>query len=414
MLLYFAVFLLVSTTSALDVTVGKTDCVGCPHYYKAGTDAFTALQTALEDVRKAGGGKVTIQAGEYILSKNFEVHSNTQLVGAGMDDTVLKLKNRASPWRVGTSSRSGFLRAVYKNYNNCENILVSDLTLDGNKANQNTDADSKYGRYGYFTEGCTNLHVENVKIRNFQGYGFDPHGWKSAPGGPLYGKGLTIVNCVSHDNDWDGFTLDQTDGMVVSNCYAYNNGRHGFNVVTGSRNVVIDNVKTFKNGFYYYTGASGCGMTIQNNQNFGTNSVTVKNSNFDGDKRGGMCTNGVYNIVFDKNKISTQPACFRLENTWDISVTNNVCNHTNIIRQITVRNLTTFNNTVSTTSTTCSSGIQNNLVCCLGNCVNPTTGQPQCGGTGCGSLPGGPSNCCQTQILASGRSCANHPPPCIL
>lgn len=410
-------FLLVSNTFALDVTVGKTDCIGCPNYYKTDVDAQPAIQAACEAVRKAGGGKVQVQSGEYILGKNFQVFSNTHFAGAGMDLTTFKLVNKASPWKVGTSLNSGFLRAVYKTYNNCINVKVSGITLDGNKVNQNTDHDSEYGRYGLFTEGCTNVYVDSVKIKNFQGYGFDPHGWKSAPGAPLYGKSLTIVNCISHNNDWDGFTLDQTDGILVQNCFAYNNGRHGFNIVTGSRNVVVDKVRTYQNGYFYYTGASGCGLTIQNNQAYGTNSVSVKNSLFEGDKKGGVCTNDVFNIAVDTNNIKTERPCITLVDTRDVSITSNVCNNTNIIQKTNVTNLTdTNNNFVSSsvvTPTTCSSGIKNNEVCCLGNCVN-SLGQPQCGGTGCGALPGGSTNCCSTQILASGRKCTNFPPPCIL
>lgn len=411
--------MLISSTSALDVTVGKNDCIGCSNYYKAGSDAHSAIQNALEAVRMGGGGKVQIQAGEYILSKNFAVHSDTHLQGAGMDSTILKLKNRADPWRVGRSSAAGFLRAVYKIYNRCENIRISDLTLDGNKVNQNTDADSLYGRYGLFTEACDNFSIDSVKIRNWQGYGFDPHGWKSAPGGPIYGKVLTITNCIAHDNDWDGFTLDQTDGMTVQNCFAYDNGRHGFNVVTGSRNVVIENVRTFRNGHYYYTGASGCGVTIQNNQNYGTNTVTLRNSLIEGDKKAGVCTNDVHTIVVDNNNIKTVRECVRLEDTTDVRVRNNVCNNTNIIRQINVINLTQSNNNfVSSTPTTvvpgvCTSGNSNKKVCCASSCVN-SLGNLQCGGTGCGSLPGRSTNCCSTQILASGRKCTDFPPPCIL
>jgi Right handed beta helix region len=417
--MFSLVFLLVSTTYALDVTVGKTDCVGCLNYFKAGADAFPAVQAACEAVRKAGGGKVQVQAGEYIMSKNFQVFSNTHFAGAGMGLTTFKLVNRALPWKVGTSLNSGFLRAVYKSYNSCINVKISALTLDGNKVNQNTDSDSEYGRYGLFTEGCTNVYVDSVTIKNFQGYGFDPHGWKTAPGGPLYGKDLTIVNCISHDNDWDGFTLDQTDGMFVQNCFAYNNGRHGFNIVTGSRNVIIDTVRTHYNGHYYYTGAFGCGMTIQNNQNYGTHSVTVKNSLFEADKKGGVCTNDVFNIIIDNNNIKTQRPCISLVDTRDVSVTNNVCNNTNIIQKSNVINLTETNNkyvssnVLTPTPSTCSSGNKNDEVCCLATCVN-SLGQPQCGGTGCGKLPGGASNCCSTQIIASARKCSDFPPPCIL
>jgi Right handed beta helix region len=416
MMFSVVVLLLVGRTYALDVTVGKADCVGCSNYFKTDVDAQPVIQAACEAVRKAGGGKVQIQAGEYVLGKNFQVYSNTHFTGAGMGLTTLKLVDKAKPWKVGTSLNAGFLRAAYKSYNDCNNIKISSFTLNGNKVNQNTDADSEYGRYGLFTEGCTNVYIDTVEIMNFQGYGFDPHGWKSAPGGPLYGKNLTIANCLSHDNDWDGFTLDQTDGILVKNCFSRNNGRHGFNIVTGSHNVVIDNVRSYLNGYYYHTGSPGCGLIVQNNQAYGTNTVTVKSSLFEADKKSGVCTNDVFNIVFDKNNIKSKNPCIILEDTSDVSITNNVCNNTNIIQKKNVIDITETNNTyVSSVETPsgCLSGNQNKSVCCLATCIN-VLGQPQCGGIGCGLLQGNSAGCCSTQILASARKCTDFPPPCIL
>ncbi len=329
---------LASTVNCLDVTITAPSLT---------SDSRSRIQNALNSINTAGGGTLYIKAGLYIVDGNFEMFSNTNIIGDGMDNTVIRLKNYAAPWWVGTRKRSGFLRATLRNRPHCRNLKVVGLTLDGNKVNQNTDIYSQYGRYGFFTEACDNVIVENVKIINWQGYGFDPHGWKSAPGGALWSYGLIINDCVAENNDWDGFTLDQTDGIVAKNNIAIKNGRHGFNVVTGSRNVEIHNATSKDNGYYYYTGDSGCGVTIQNNQAYGTNNVKVLSSSLVNDKRGGVCINDVFNIEIKQNNINCiGGTCMWLRNSRDLVVTNNYCMTT--FRGIYLQNITNIVNTSNT------------------------------------------------------------------
>jgi hypothetical protein len=432
---------------ALDIVVGKDDCIGvCSNYHKAGADALNAIQDAFTKVRAAGGGRVLMRQGEYIVSSNLIMYSNTALIGDGMDDTIIKLQDFARPWRVNRTARSGLIRSVYRTENKCENLYVAHLTLNGNKEYQNNDVDSHYGRYGYFSEACTNVYLDSVRIERFQGYGFDPHGWKKKQGAPIYGRNLTIVNCVANDNDWDGFTLDQTQGILLRNNTAYNNGRHGFNIVTGSFDVQVINANTYINGYYYYKGTFGCGVAIQNNMLFGTNNVSIVNSTLVSDKRGGVCTNDVFDIYVSNTGIASTRECFNFANTRDVNVSNNICNNTRMFREINVTNIIKINNTVSfpnisslllsinnvsfpnynnnntmndtngitnddiegdETLGLCSSGVFNNRVCCLASCGT-------CGGTMCGSRVGGASGCCQTQIVSSNRYCEDFDAPCIL
>lgn len=426
-----------SISVSLDIVVGKDDCIGsCINYNKAGRDAFPAIQDALNKVRAAGGGRVTIQQGVYLVNSNINMYSNTELVGEGMDKTIIRLQDFASPWKVNTTTRAGLLRSVFRNEQKCENLYVAHLTLDGNKANQNQDLNSQYGRYGYFTEGCVNVYLDSVRVENFQGYGFDPHGWKKAPGGALYGKNLTLVNCIANDNDWDGFTLDQTSGMFLRNNTAYNNGRHGFNIVTGSYDIYITDAFTLYNGYYYYKETSGCGITLQNNLQLGTNDIIIVNSTLAYDKKGGICTNDVFDVRIDNVDVVTRRECYNFANSRSFIVTNNMCNHTKIFREANVTEILKSNNTVgmpsfipniifnvtygNTTIDTsgnddiegdetralCPSGVFNKMVCCLATCGT-------CGGSQCGSRPGGATNCCQTQILSSNRNCEDLEPPCI-
>ena len=439
MLKFFSALLLANTIQslALEIVVGKEDCLGtCANYIKASSDALPAIQDALNKVRTVGGGRVTIKQGEYVVSGNINMYSNTELVGEGMDITIIKLKDFASPWKVNTTTRAGFLRSVYRNEWKCENLYVAHLTLHGNKEKQNKDLDSQYGRYGYFTEGCTNVYLDSVRIERFQGYGFDPHGWKKAPGGAMYGRNLTIINCVANDNDWDGFTLDQTNGIFLKNNTAYNNGRHGFNIITGSFDVYIKDVYTMYNGFYYYKGTSGCGITVQNNMLYGTNDVTIFNSTFAYDNKGGVCTNDVFDVRIDNVSVVARRECFNFANSRSFIVKDTLCNHTRIFREVNVVGILKSNNIVGMPTTVpnitfnvtygnntsdasgnddiegdesralCPSGVFNKMVCCIAICGT-------CGGSQCGSRPGGANNCCQTQILSSNRSCEAFEPPCI-
>lgn len=438
--MFIALFVLWAKSSrALDVVVGKNDCIrSCANYYKTGADSFSAFQDAFNKVRTVGGGRVLVEEGEYIVSKNLNMFSNTALVGAGMDKTIIKLRDYASPWKVNKTTQSGLIRSTFRNENKCENLYVGHLTLNGNKNNQNTDLDSQYGRYGYFTEACTNVYMDSVRIEKFQGYGFDPHGWKKAPGGAMYGRNLSIVNCVANENDWDGFTLDQTTTLYMKNNTAYGNGRHGFNVITGSFDVYIIDAYTHYNGYYYYKGTPGCGIAIQNNMLYGTNDISIFNSTLAQDSKGGICTNDVFDIKINNVGVVSRRECFNFANSRSFMVTNNVCNHTAIFREVNVvdilksnnivgnvtfttfpMNITVLNSTNRTTDSnsdeieadenrsSCPSGVFNNRVCCLAMCGS-------CGGNQCGSRPGGSSSCCQTQILASNKSCDLFDPPCIL
>lgn len=322
-------FLLLSSSfigcnAVLNVTVGKTACSsGCGNYHQASSsDASNAINAAFQIVYRAGGGSVILLAGSYVLGKNIEMYVNTAFIGAGMDVTVLTLKNFAAPF-----SKAGLIRATLQNGPGCDNIKIAHMTFNGNKANQDRTSAALYGRYGIFTEGCQNVTIDYVKVINFQGYGHDPHGYKK---GNVYGRNLVITNSISSGNDWDGFTLDQTDGIYVYNCTAVRNGRHGFNIVTGSRNAVIKNVRSESNGYYYYTGARGCGLKVQNNMLFGTNTLMLTDSTFINDSKASVCLDDVYKITIDRNKLKTgskSNACVYTQYTKYSVVSNNICDH---------------------------------------------------------------------------------------
>jgi parallel beta-helix repeat protein len=288
---------------------------------RPGRDAYYVFQQAFDEIKANGRGKLYIEEGEYLLSSFLEVGDNVTVIGAGLNKTVLKLQDFARPWWIpGTGTkRSGFLRSTW-----CNNLNFYNLSVDGNKNNQNTDKYSQYGRFGFFTEACDNVYVNGMGIMNFQGYGFDPHGVKHTK---TWSVNLTIINSYSGNNGWDGYTIDQSANVIIRNNTAYNNGRHGFNIVTGTYNILIENNRAFGNGYYYYHGNEGCGIAVQNNLKYGTHNATVRNNTFINSMDAGICVNDVYNVIVINNTVvrNNTIACIKSVHVVNGTFDNNAC-----------------------------------------------------------------------------------------
>jgi Right handed beta helix region len=291
-------------------------------HFKAGKDTSDELQNALDIIDWNGGGRLELSEGIYLLSSQLAVGTNTIVNGGGLDRTVLKLIDYAPSFIIDERKTSGLVQAYLMT-----NITVANMTIDGNKMNQYNDANHTYGRFGFYIQACHDVVVDRVRVTSFQEYGFDPHGWKDAH---IWSDNLTIMNSISDNNNWDGFTLDQTNNIQLINCTAYNNGRHGFNIVTGSQNTTLVNSSSYDNGFYYSgnTFAGGCGVIAQNNFDFNTGSVIIDNVHVRNASRAGICANGVFDAVITNNTIEVGPLCMEIVNTNGTRLENNVCNGT--------------------------------------------------------------------------------------
>lgn len=294
--------------------------VGANYEYNTtnSTEHTTIIQQAINDLNINDGGTVHIRRGEYIINENIELRNNLHFKGDGIDITILKLKNYSVSYKYNGNSRAGIIRIQ-----DGHDVIISDLTIDGNKANQHDDEDHRYGKYGIFTEGTDDVLIDNIKTINCQGYGIDPHGWKSEY---KWGYYLNVTNSISNENDLDGFTLDQTRHIFVDNCTAIHNGRHGFNVVTGSQFVTIQNSIAKDNGFYELNGWSGCGIMVQNNKQFGTNNVIIENNMIYHSKKAGICLKDVVDVYVANNNIEDSCTCLRFEYTLASIIEENICN----------------------------------------------------------------------------------------
>ena len=315
-----------SQTQNHDVVFGYSD--NATFKVQRGTDVHQYVQSSLDNITRNGGGTLRFEEGLYVLSSNLELGSNTAIIGAGINSTVLRLADKAKPWWI---PEIPLRRAGFINSEDTNNLYLANFTLDGNKDNQNTDEFSVYGRYGLYTEIVDNVTIDGVGIINFQGYGFDPHGIKQPK---QWSVGLVIMNSYAAHNDWDGFTIDQTSSVLLQNNKAHNNGRHGFNIVTGSYDIKIYNNIAYNNGFYYYLGDAGCGLAIQNNLDYNTRNISVVGNVFQDNTDAGICLRDVSDIKLVNNTIanvnytSSNPRqCIEVFNSVNVESRNNKCSN---------------------------------------------------------------------------------------
>ncbi|WP_052469322.1 M10 family metallopeptidase C-terminal domain-containing protein [Pseudomonas massiliensis] len=194
------------------------------------TDDTQAIQKAIDAAFKAGGGEVFMPEGTYILSGPnsdggcLTLRSKVTLNGERLGETTLKLADGSS------GDIDGLIHTAAKV--NTTDAKVSNLTLDGNKANTSGTVDGIVtGSGAGGTAHTTGLIVAGVELRNFSGDGLRAQALTD---------GAQVSDSLAHDNDGDGFaTAFQTqavraDSMSFTDSQAYRNGGDGFDVVVAS------------------------------------------------------------------------------------------------------------------------------------------------------------------------------------
>jgi Ca2+-binding RTX toxin-like protein len=207
-----------------------------------------ALQAASEASEQAAGqpATVTLSAGEFVIDGGnkpseggVHIRSNITFQGTvseGVKQTTIKLDDAYTTEDVTGIVRTSSVAGMH-------DITIRDLVIEGNGAEASNDVDGIYTGYAPGephnpADAHNNTTIDNVEVLECSRYGVDPHEQTT---------NLTIRNTISHDNGVDGFTLDYIEGGLVENCVAYDNGRHGFNVVTGTYDVVLRNNTAYGN-----------------------------------------------------------------------------------------------------------------------------------------------------------------------
>lgn len=318
--LLFWALLCLQNASSLDLYVASSTNTAFtnPDYVCDGIDDNVEIQTALNRIRTANGGTLFLSDGIFNVKTTVNIYANTAVEGVDMDTTILRLSDNAPRF-----SKAGFLRCLLQN-----NVEFHRMTIDGNRANQATDSTTNYGRFGIYTESCNNTVMDLLRVRNWYGYGVDPHGIGGTTTPSTF---VTVTNCQVHDNGWDGITIDKCEDSIVAFNNVYNNGRHGINVCTGSKRVSVHDNTMNNNGFNYLGTQNGCGIMVQNNQGFTTRDITLDKNTIVRSQKAGFCLTDVSNIDIANNIISQTQTCLRTKSitstiTRNINIGLNVCN----------------------------------------------------------------------------------------
>lgn len=149
-----------------------------------------------------------------------------------------------------------------------ENVTISNLVIDGNRANNTTGDPLKDHQAGFICgakpteEGVPrvqkNITIDGVEVRNCTAYGFNPHETT---------YNTVINNSIAHNNGLDGFVADNVIGGTYEGNTSYDNDRHGFNIQNATQNLVLKDNIAYDNGFRYINKegklSGGAGITIQ-------------------------------------------------------------------------------------------------------------------------------------------------------
>lgn len=303
-------FLLLATAQAASLEIrvaSKSNTIFDTWDYKCDeSNDHVEIQKAINDIRTIGKGTILLSDGLFSLSNNIVLYSNINVIGK---NSVLKLANNASRFR-----QAGMIRGFQ-----ISNITLQNFVLDGNRLNQSGNL---YGKYGFYCEVCKNVTFQNVTVKSHYGYGIDPHG---EPGKAVYSDGFNLLESQVFDNGWDGITIDKTINTVIRNNIIYNNGRHGINVCTGSKNTTIENNTLIDNGFFYYKSTKGCGIVFQNNEFYNTSYGSVKNNRILNSATSSICIRDTDHTEFVRNFINGTSNCMRFQNSSYILLNSNIC-----------------------------------------------------------------------------------------
>ena len=141
--------------------------------------------------------------------------------------------------------------------------------------------------------------IQGLTIRNMLWSGIETDGSTTE----TY-QDITIRDCTLYDNGWSGIELAAVDGFLVENVEAYSNGFYGLNI-SGSADGTLSaaNGVVRNSSFYNHTGDEGHGLAINQGHDIAVSDCAAYHNTIHGfdvsdwPKYGELS----YNITFDRN-----------------------------------------------------------------------------------------------------------------
>jgi len=204
-------------------------------------------------------------------------NSNTKIIGG--NHTILRLKNNANCPVIIIGGLRG---------NQITNVIISNITIDGNRTNQSTEywiytIRGVINNNGILVQNAKNVNISNIIIKSCKSGGLVT---------TLGVNGIIVDNIVSYDNEYDGIACYETSNGIFSNLKLYNNKAAGISLDNNF------NSNTFNNCFIS-NNVTGIFMRTSSYNQF--NNIVITNGKY-----------GVFIAQVDKN---TNTAC--INNIFD-------------------------------------------------------------------------------------------------
>ena len=268
----------VSVTAGPIVSVAQFGAVG-----DGKSDDTAAIQSALNYI-ETHGGTLNFEAGHtYTVSKS--------LVIAGADDFAIDGNGATIKMADGTPVATGY--SVLR-IDTCDNFAVTDLTIDGNRANRSP---AEVPAHNIIINGSHDFSFSDVKSLNAVADGFYLRA--SSPGDPsTHTENGLFLNCQADNGFRQGMSIINGENIqVIGGAYTNTNGTKpaaGIDVeanegtaIPGNHNILIQGVT--------FTGNDGYGVQLSS-KGLPTD-ITIEGCYFSDNDRGGIRLNTARTLI---------------------------------------------------------------------------------------------------------------------
>lgn len=192
------------------------------------TDDTAAIQAAI-NAAAISGLPVYVPSGTYKVTSLIYT-SNLRIFGAGSRLSILKRQVASSSGVLGgVVGGIGALTAV-------EDLIVEDLTFDGDQANTTYGSNAAALLHAYH---CKRVTVKRCRFMNGSGYGVGLQGFPTAAAGKVGPQmDVYLEKCEFLNNGYingspasaDGIDVKDSERLTLIDCYSEGNSDKGFNL----------------------------------------------------------------------------------------------------------------------------------------------------------------------------------------
>ncbi|MEO6513661.1 MAG: right-handed parallel beta-helix repeat-containing protein, partial [Candidatus Saccharimonadales bacterium] len=210
------------------------------------TSSQTTIASAITAL-PAGGGTVYLMEGTYIIDGTIALPNNVRLTGSGRN-TIIKLKDGINAGIDAISDTA------------TTNVEISNLRLDGNKANNSSGTQRGINMNGVGsgtgTSGVPGAHISNVFIKDFRTNGAYLNG---SPNSVITGSVFENIGTTTSDY---AIGLLATGYITVTSNLIQGSVGYGINASSDSNTITGNTIEGSGN---YAIGAGGSYITISGN-----------------------------------------------------------------------------------------------------------------------------------------------------